>query len=149
MHAIGAGLVIFEIQQNSDTTYRVFDWNRRDEAGNSRELHVSQSMESIDFDDFEPTLAAAEFSEGNVRTRQLVDCPYFSVHEHEWMHRDVLELASGRATVLGVVSGKVTIRSGATLLELNPGQFSLVPGCLESVSLEASGPARLVSAIAA
>ncbi len=149
VHAIGAGLVIFEIQQNSDTTYRVFDWNRKDEAGNSRELHVAQSMQSIDFDDFEPMMAAAEFSEGNVRSRQLVDCPYFSVHEHEWSDRDVLELPSGRATVVGLVSGNVTIRSGSTLLELNPGQFSLIPGCLESVTVEATGPARLVSAVAA
>src|SRR5208283_4935377 len=56
VHAIGAGLVIFEIQQNSDTTYRVFDWNRTGLDGQSRELHVAQSIASIDFNDFEPAL---------------------------------------------------------------------------------------------
>ncbi|MFL6539197.1 MAG: type I phosphomannose isomerase catalytic subunit, partial [Chthoniobacterales bacterium] len=48
VHAIGAGNVIVEIQQNSDTTYRVFDWNRVDESGTPRELHVEQSLRSID-----------------------------------------------------------------------------------------------------
>src|SRR5688572_13030056 len=54
VHAIGAGLVIFEIQQNSDTTYRVFDWNRKDAAGKPRQLHVQESLECIDFDDISP-----------------------------------------------------------------------------------------------
>ena len=54
VHAIGAGLVIFEIQQNSDTTFRVHDWNRVGLDGKPRELHIAQSLASIDFDDIEP-----------------------------------------------------------------------------------------------
>jgi mannose-6-phosphate isomerase len=54
LHAIDAGNVIFEIQQNSDTTFRVFDWNRLGLDGKPRELHVQESLQSIDFDDFEP-----------------------------------------------------------------------------------------------
>src|SRR5579859_6328112 len=56
VHALGAGSVIFEIQQNSDTTYRVFDWNRVGLDGKPRELHVEKSLASIDFNDFEPGL---------------------------------------------------------------------------------------------
>ncbi len=56
MHAIGAGNVIVEIQQNSDTTYRVFDWNRVDDSGRPRQLHLEKSLQSIDFADFEPEL---------------------------------------------------------------------------------------------
>ncbi len=56
MHAIGAGNLIIEIQQNSDTTYRVFDWNRTDESGARRDLHIEESMQAIDFEDFEPEL---------------------------------------------------------------------------------------------
>src|SRR5687768_5967711 len=59
VHAIGAGLVIFEIQQNSDTTFRVDDWNRVGLDGQPRELHVPQSLASIDFSDFEPQLIHA------------------------------------------------------------------------------------------
>src|ERR1017187_9292288 len=57
VHAIGAGLVIFEIQQNSDTTYRVYDWDRVGLDGKPRELHIAQSLASIDFNDFAPPLA--------------------------------------------------------------------------------------------
>ena len=56
VHALGGGLVIFEIQQNSDTTYRVFDWNRLGLNGKPRELHIPQSLASIDFSDYEPSL---------------------------------------------------------------------------------------------
>lgn len=56
VHAIGAGNVIVEIQQNSDTTYRVFDWNRTDSSGNPRQLHVEESLRAIDFNDRAPKL---------------------------------------------------------------------------------------------
>src|SRR6266404_6184934 len=74
VHAIGAGLVIFEIQQNSDTTYRVFDWNRVGLDGKPRELHIPQSLASIDFNDFEPELVRGEFFEAPAgKRRMLVD----------------------------------------------------------------------------
>jgi mannose-6-phosphate isomerase len=60
VHAIGAGCLIAEIQQNSDTTYRVFDFNRPGLDGEPRELHTEQSMASIDWDDIEPALAESE-----------------------------------------------------------------------------------------
>ncbi len=56
LHALGAGSVIFEVQQNSDTTYRVFDWNRLGLDGRPRALHLAESLASIDFDDYEPAL---------------------------------------------------------------------------------------------
>jgi mannose-6-phosphate isomerase class I len=61
VHALGAGLVIFEIQQNSDTTYRVFDWNRVGLDGKPRDLHIEQSLACIDFNDFEPGLVQSEW----------------------------------------------------------------------------------------
>lgn len=76
LHAIGAGLLIFEIQQNSDTTYRVYDWGRRGLDGQPRELHIDKSLESIDFTDTAPALGAVE---GNT----LVNCPYFHVSQHK------------------------------------------------------------------
>ena len=56
LHAIGAGLLILEIQQNSDTTYRVYDWDRVGLDGQPRQLHIEQAMASIDFADIEPSL---------------------------------------------------------------------------------------------
>lgn len=71
LHALGKGLLIYEIQQNSDTTYRVFDWNRLGLDGQPRALHVEQSLQSIDFTDAEPSL----LRQGTL----LSQCPYFTV----------------------------------------------------------------------
>src|SRR5439155_3212833 len=80
VHAIGAGLVIFEVQQNSDTTYRVFDWNRVGLDGKPRALHIEQSLASIDFNDFEPGLVRGNFSgPGPIKSRPLVRDPLFTV----------------------------------------------------------------------
>ena len=70
LHAIGGGFLIHEIQQNSDTTYRVFDWNRTGLDGNPRELHVDASLASIDFEDIEPAMNSRDQS-------LLADCPHF------------------------------------------------------------------------
>ncbi len=74
VHALGGGLLVFEIQQNSDTTYRVFDWNRNGLDGKPRQLHIEESMQCIDFDDFEPQLHPADA--GN----PLADCDHFTVN---------------------------------------------------------------------
>jgi mannose-6-phosphate isomerase len=72
LHALGGGLLIYEIQQNSDTTYRVFDWNRVGLDGVPRALHVAESLRCIDFGDVEPALSHA--AEG-----VLASCEYFRV----------------------------------------------------------------------
>ena len=88
VHAIGAGLVIFEIQQNSDTTYRVFDWNRVGLDGKPRALHVEKSLASINFQDFEPPLIAEGLSgAGPVKVRPLVHDAAFSVEAHQAVPR--------------------------------------------------------------
>ncbi|MGJ8673987.1 type I phosphomannose isomerase catalytic subunit [Rubritalea sp.] len=76
LHAIGAGIVIYEIQQNSDTTYRVFDWNRVGLDGNPRDLHIEESMKCIDFDDIEPEMDKPEGS-------TLAECSYYKVDYFE------------------------------------------------------------------
>jgi mannose-6-phosphate isomerase len=118
LHAIGAGLLIYEIQQNSDTTYRVFDWNRLGLDGKARELHVEESMQCIDFDDHEPGM---DTPDGNTLAR----CEYFQV--------DKLALEAGasianpnpeRFTIVTVVSGELESAAGE---RHQPGQFLLVP----------------------
>jgi mannose-6-phosphate isomerase len=72
VHAIGAGNVILEIQQSSDTTYRVDDWGRVDESGRPRALHRAEALESIRFQDFEPQFVQPH-------GERVLTCPYFSV----------------------------------------------------------------------
>ncbi len=76
LHAIGAGNLILEIQQNSDTTYRVDDWGRIDEkTGKPRELHIDQAMESINFKDHEPVFVQPH-------GQKIIECIYFSVRRN-------------------------------------------------------------------
>ncbi len=124
LHAIGAGLLIYEIQQNSDTTYRVFDWNRPGLDGKPRQLHIEESLASIDFADFTPGFQRP------APGAPLVSCPYFEVHLRSPDHHHLGE--PGDSLVIAVVSGGLQAGSGPAL---HPGDFSLVPA-------SASRPAR-------
>jgi mannose-6-phosphate isomerase len=128
LHAIGEGLLIVEVQQNSDTTYRVFDWNRLGLDGKPRALHIEESLDSIDFKDFEPPLNAADES-------LVADCPYFRVEKHLLS----LPLKIGKKddfSIITCLTGGVEC-SGLTLF---PGDFMLVPACLTDVLLSPSAP---------
>lgn len=128
VHAIGAGLVIFEIQQNSDTTYRVFDWNRVGLDGKPRELHVEQSLASIDFDDFEPELVRSRASEaGAAESRNLVKNSLFSVDLVRVAARESLSIDGSSMSIIAVLEKGVTVTDGTVSLQLKPGQFSLIP----------------------
>lgn len=128
VHAIGAGLVIFEIQQNSDTTYRVFDWNRLGLDGKPRDLHVSQSLASIDFADFEPQLIRPPASETEPFTeRPLVNCPLFDVVNFHFESAGSMLLNLDRARIIGVLKGRVIVTDGKQSSELKPGDFCLIP----------------------
>ncbi len=136
VHAIGAGLVIFEIQQNSDTTYRLFDWNRMGTDGKPRELHVAQSLASIDFNDFEPTLAATTFSgDAKIKSRPLVRDPLFDIDQVEMKVGAAHFLKPRKLQIIAVVNGQLKIRSQSFVMDLSAGQFCLVPAILEQTEL--------------
>lgn len=138
VHAIGGGLVIFEIQQNSDTTYRVFDWNRLDDQGKARELHVRQSLECIDFQDFEPEPIRAdplEAETSNVRLRSLVEDPLFIVEAVDTGPEALVDYQLRAPRVVGVVSGTVRVEHPNHELTLGAGDFCLIPASLKRVKL--------------
>jgi mannose-6-phosphate isomerase len=138
VHAIGAGNVIFEIQQNSDTTYRVFDWNRVGLDGKLRELHVEQSLASIDFEDFEPRLIKSVYSRNPVlKVRVLVDDPLFRVDACMVKRGERFHLRSEGLQILGLLRGSLEIVFDETKLQLQAGQFALLPACLGRVTLTA------------
>jgi mannose-6-phosphate isomerase len=138
VHALGAGLVIFEIQQNSDTTYRVFDWNRTGLDGKPRELHIPQSLASIDFEDFEPRLIKSKYSRNAVlKVRYLVDDPLFRADACMVKRGERFHLRSDALQILGVLNGRLSVGEGDTALLLTAGQFALVPASVGRVSLTA------------
>jgi len=138
LHAIGAGNVLFEIQQNSDTTYRAFDWNRVGLDGKPRELHVPQSLASINFNDVEPSLIASKYSRNETfKVRYLVDDPLFRVDACQVKRGQRFHLRSAAAQILGLVRGRLAIAHGETKLVLKAGEFCLLPACLGRLTLTA------------
>lgn len=123
IHAIGTGNVIFEVQQNSDTTYRVFDWNRLGLDGQPRALHVEESLQSIDFTDFEPALAPTGREE-------LAACEYFRVEKWPLPAPRACD-NGGRFAIFCVTDGSVEC-SGR---EFRRGDFFLIPATLPAAEL--------------
>jgi len=117
LHAIGAGFLIYEIQQNSDTTYRVFDWNRMGLDGTPRDLHIKESMASIDFDDFEPGMDAPQ---GDT----LASCEYFVIDQLELRAGDKIKNKNDRFSIITVVSGELTFEKGRLF---QTGDFFILP----------------------
>ena len=117
LHAIGAGFLIYEIQQNSDTTYRVFDWNRFGLDGVPRDLHIEESMASIDFDDFEPGM-----DEPNGNT--LASCEYFKVERQSVSRSSEVSIANNSFSIITVISGKLSSKEGSTF---QTGDFLILP----------------------
>lgn len=150
IHALGAGMVIFEIQQNSDTTYRVFDWNRLGTDGQPRELHVAQAMASIDFEDFEPGLVPSLFEEnGPTASRSLVENRLFNVAEVRFNGGGRHPLRTGgRPLVLAGVGGRGSVEDPGSGLsvELAQGRFCLVPASVEELELVAEAGLTLLRA---
>jgi mannose-6-phosphate isomerase len=138
VHALGAGLVIFEIQQNSDTTYRVFDWNRLGLDGKPRQLHIPQSLASINFDDYEPSLLPRAFAENGVcRKRPLVENSLFTIEAREAGPGMDLPLAPGEMQIIALLTGSLAVCDGTSAVALAAGQFCLVPASLRHVTLRA------------
>lgn len=136
VHAIGAGLVIFEIQENSDTTYRVFDWNRAGLDGKPRDLHVRQSLASIDFKDFEPALISAGVSgSGPAKVRPLVNDSIFKVDVHMAEAGASVPLLPHTMQIIATLSGRVSLGEGGNGLSLSAGQFCLIPASLSGIQL--------------
>ena len=157
VHAIGAGLVIFEIQQNSDTTYRVFDWNRKGLDGKPRELHIAESLASIDFEDVEPGLVEAGGygppeggpyidagpqgpPEGGPHIeggpRMLVRDPLFDADLHAARAAGAIDLRPPRLRIVAMISKTLRVVGGGATLAMAPGQFCLIPASLAGVTLE-------------
>ncbi len=145
VHAIGAGLVLFEIQQNSDTTYRVFDWNRVGLDGKPRELHIAQSLASIDFNDFEPALVQSKFTgEDPIQKRPLVRNSLFKIEAWRMNGGAGVLLKPRTLQIIAGLSGRLEIQSGSVSVNLIAGQFGLIPASLEKTEILAKSDTVLL-----
>lgn len=118
IHAIGAGVLLAEIQQTSDVTYRVFDFNRKDKNGNLRELHTEMALDAIDYtkkDDFK-----VDYPNNTDAINTMVTCPYFNtnyIHLTKDLEQDVSQRDS--FTIYMCVGGSVVVENefGTTVIQ--------------------------------
>ena len=140
VHAIGGGIVLAEIQQNSDLTYRIYDWGRVQTDGTARELHVDKALEAIHFGS--PHGGAAEpldYAQGDLTRSVLAACRYFAA-ERVTLDGGATCVTHGHSfhIVLGV-SGDVDVTAGASHRIVAPGEAVLVPGGYEQFAVEGRG----------
>lgn len=128
VHALGAGVVVAEIQQNSDTTYRVYDWERLDDQGKPRDLHVEQALDVIDF-----SLQALDMSYQFGRCEE-----HFKLNVLHQPSKVVLELGDG-FQILTALQGAAQITYDGQFLTLLSGQSCLLPASLGRCELSAQG----------
>jgi mannose-6-phosphate isomerase len=126
-HSIGAGLLIAEIQTPSDTTYRVFDFNRVDDTGKPRQLHIEEALESIHFDASSDELSVTTIG-------RLVDCKYFKIDKGHQAENCELLLAGGEMKTLVILTGSGTIVAAeGNPVEFRAGDCVLIPFAYEGV----------------
>ncbi|MGI9471823.1 MAG: class I mannose-6-phosphate isomerase, partial [Rubripirellula sp.] len=139
VHALGAGLLVAEIQQSSNTTFRLFDWNRLDAEGNSRPLHLKQGVEVTDFETgpIEPRTIAS----GQSGWQEIVHCDKFVLRLIESGSGPIA--GDGKFHILTVPRGKATLRIDGEVLSLATGETLLLPAAMTPCSIE-TGPQSTV-----
>ncbi|QYJ69492.1 type I phosphomannose isomerase catalytic subunit [Flavobacterium litorale] len=139
IHAIGAGIVIAEIQQTSDITYRIYDWDRVDAQGNSRELHVEQALDAMNYN---TTQTKKEYTKTANTTNVMVDCPYFTTGYLPLLGDMAVTKKGASFTVYICTDGAYTLTANQKEYNFKKGDTILIPAALQHYSL--SGKATLL-----
>ncbi len=144
IHSIGAGSFIAEIQQTSDITYRIYDFNRRDAQGNTRELHTELAREAIDYEVL-PDYRTYYNNKPNEPT-ELVSCPYFTTSLYEPTRPADLDLAAQDSFLIVICiggTGSLTDDAGATL-PVRQGETVLIPAATKRLRIVPGEGLRLL-----
>jgi mannose-6-phosphate isomerase len=130
-HTIGVGLVLCEIQEYSDLTYRVFDYNRRDAQGRSRELHIEKALQVIRFGEQRGGKIKPErIAHGGVTKTYFIACRFFAAEKWEFAARMDAATSPEHFDVLIFLEGRGSIQWGGESVEYAPAQTWLLPAAL-------------------
>jgi mannose-6-phosphate isomerase len=147
VHAIMDGILLAEIQQNADTTYRVYDWNRLDADGKPRPLHLDKAMEVINFAQVEPQAVTPQRVEDkpDLRREIITACPYFNVEKVTFKRAEATfkhQTDGSTFEIWGCMSGSGRLVWGSgEILELSAVRFALLPAALGNFEIETATPA--------
>lgn len=134
IHALGPGILLAEIQQTSDTTYRVYDWDRVDANGKSRELHLADSLDAIDFEVYDSYKSQVTTKKND--TSILVDCPQFTTNKlffDRGIKKNYEEIDS--FIILLATKGSFTLKHAGNSFEVKQGECILVPAIVDEIEL--------------
>lgn len=134
VHSVGRGCLLLEVQQNSNTTYRVYDWGRTDAHGNPRELHMDQALASIEW--AAPPPAARRAGSDAAHETPLVQSPYFRMYERKLDEMWQQEKPATDYEILFVADGEAHIAGAGIEERLSRATTCLVPAAVESFSIE-------------
>lgn len=143
LHALGPGLLVYEVQQTSDITYRVFDWNRPATAG--RKLHIEQSLAVLDPSASGKAVPPAPFVDG--AEHQLIACPYFTLAMLTLRQSPLLQNTGGQSFhVLSVIEGQVELRGAGWQQTFDRFETALIPASSGDYQVHPLGQARILKA---
>ena len=143
VHAIGAGVLLAEIQQTSDITYRIYDWDRQDDEGNYRELHTELALDAIDYQAKE--VYYTNYNKTQNKSTEVVTCPYFTTKvlpvngEVDVNHADIDSFL-----IYMCVEGNVTFTSNNSMETLKMGETLLVPADVKEFKINSDTKSELL-----
>ncbi|MGB1042451.1 MAG: type I phosphomannose isomerase catalytic subunit [Tenacibaculum sp.] len=134
VHAIGKGILLAEIQETSDITYRISDWNRKDIDGNQRELHLDLALDAIDYS--AKSNYKAEYLKTKNNPSNIVNCNYFTTNflhltkEHAVNHKN-----KDSFVIYMCVEGSASFTYNNQIEKLETGETILVPACIKNIAI--------------
>lgn len=142
IHAIGKGVVLAEIQQTSDITYRVYDYNRIDDEGNSRQLHTEEAKEAIDFEANDEYKIDYTSKENNKTS--LVENQYFKTKQIKLSQELTLDYSSTDSFVIYMnIEGNTKVSTDRGDEVLKAGETLLIPACIDEVKITSNNSTLL------
>lgn len=146
VHTIGKGLLLAEIQQTSDVTYRIYDFDRKDAEGNTRELHVEAALDAIDYEFYDEYKTS--YSPASDALVDVVSCEYFDTRKMALtssMSRDYSSVDS--FVIVVVVEGSGSIETEAGSIDVKAGQALLIPAELQAATFLPDGRLTVLEAV--
>jgi mannose-6-phosphate isomerase len=143
VHALGPGMLLAEIQQTSDTTYRIFDWDRTDDKGNTRDLHTEEALDSIDFK--KHNSYRTKYNSEINQTNEIVKCDKFTtnlVNFDKPTSKDIENLDSF-IIYIGVEGSTILVWADGEI-KINVGEAVIVPALLSQINLVPKTTSKLL-----
>ncbi|MFA6087679.1 type I phosphomannose isomerase catalytic subunit [Mucilaginibacter sp.] len=143
VHTIGKGLLIAEIQQTSDITYRIYDFDRVDDKGNKRELHTEEALAAIDYKHYPEY--KTKYQPKKDEDVELVKCPYFTTNIMDFTHGTEKDYSALDSFVIHVcVAGEYTIKHNNLAYPVKMGECILLPKTIDKIELKTTSGFKIL-----